>query len=276
VPNITYSKLLDPVSDIISLMESMMRGEFGATTGDQRECLKRIHAYCWGLHTLVMDVITSLGIEQTATRPAVLERFNALNDPIKLTLGNLASGFDGALTDEQQNIVEYAHDTVLSIERMMTNIWHYSLLQHDMLDHASDEFDGIVLIQRMKSILKNIEMEEPPARFLVIGDETLLAYAFAELAQNVWRHSGVKNVSINSQDFGYRVDFTILDRGRGFRLTDKRAAFLPFWQASADNPGLGLGLYLAKAFIEGSGGKIAIGSVPNRGTLVKVSLDTVP
>ena len=111
MPNITYSKLLDPVSDIISLMESMMRGEFGATTGDQRECLKRIHAYCWGLHTLVMDVITSLGIEQTATRPAVLERFNALNDPIKLTLGNLASGFDGALTDEQQNIVEYAHVT---------------------------------------------------------------------------------------------------------------------------------------------------------------------
>ena len=145
-----------------------------------------------------------------------------------------------------------------------------------MLDHASDEFDGTVLIQRMKSILKNIEMEEPLTQFLVIGDETLLAYAFAELAHNVWRHSGVKNVSINSQDFGYRVDFTILDRGRGFRLTDKRAAFLPFWQASADNPGLGLGLYLAKAFIEGSGGKIAIGSVPNRGTLVKVSLDTVP
>ena len=122
----------------------MMTGAFGATTGDQRECFKRIHAYCWGLHTLVMDVITALGIEYAATRPAVLERFNALNDPIKLTLANLASGFDGALNPEQQEVVEYAQKTARSIEGMMTNIWHYSLLQRDMLDFACEEFDGAV------------------------------------------------------------------------------------------------------------------------------------
>lgn len=276
MPNITYSKLLDPVSDIISLMESLMRAEFGATTGDQRECFKRIHAYCWGLHTLVMDVITSLGIEHAATRPAVLERFNALNDPIKQTLGSLAAGFDGDLSDEQHRVVEHVNDTALFIEQMMTNIWHYSLLQHDLLEFASDEFDGAVLIQRMKSVLKNMQLEEPPARFLVIGDETYITLAFAELARNVRRHSGVQTVSIQTQDFGYRVDFTIRDHGRGFRLADRATAFLPFWQASADNPGLGLGLHLAKAYIEGSGGKIAIGSVPDRGTLVKVSLEAVP
>ncbi len=276
MPNITYSKLLDPVSDIISLMESLMRAEFGATSGDQRECFKRIHAYSWGVHTLVMDVITSLGIEHAATRPAVLERFNALNDPIKQTLGNLAAGFDGELSSAQYQVIEHVNDTVLSIEQMMTNIWHYSLLQHDMLEYASDEFDGAVLVQRMKSILKNTELEEPPARFLVIGDETYITLAFAELARNVARHSGVHTVSIQTQDFGYRVDFTIRDRGNGFRLADKATAFLPFWQASVDNPGLGLGLHLAKAFIEGSGGRIAIGSAPNRGTLVKVSLETVP
>ncbi|MCY4063755.1 MAG: HAMP domain-containing sensor histidine kinase [Chloroflexi bacterium] len=276
MPNISYSKLLDPVSDIISLMESLMRAEFGATTGDQRECFKRIHAYCWGLHTLVMDVITSLGIEHAATRPAVLERFNALNDPIKQTLGNLAAGFDGELSGEQHQIIEHVNDTARFVEQMMTNIWHYSLLQHDMLAYASDEFDGAVLIQRMKSVLKNTELEEPPARFLVIGDETYISFAFAELARNVARHSGVQTVSIQTQDFGYRVDFNIRDRGKGFRLVDRQAAFLPFWQASLENTGLGLGLHLAKAFIEGSGGKIAIGSVPNRGTLVKVSLEAVP
>ncbi|MCY3797024.1 MAG: HAMP domain-containing sensor histidine kinase [Chloroflexi bacterium] len=276
MPNITYSKILDPVSDIISLMESMMRGEFGATTGDQREGYKRIHAYCWGLHTLVMDVITTLGIENAATRPVVLERFKALNDPIKSALGSLASGFDGALAEEQHEVVEQVRDSVLSIERMMTNIWHYSLLQHDMLSYRSDEFDGAVLIQRMKTVLKNMDLSEPPARFLVIGDETYLTYAFAELAYNVRRHSGVDNVTIKTQDFGYRLDFAILDRGKGCRLTDKQAAFLPFWQSSTDNPGIGLGLYLTKQFIEGSGGKIAFGSVPNRGTLVKISLETVP
>ena len=274
--NISYSKLLDPVSDKISLMESMLDGSFGATTGDQRECYKRIHAYCWGLHTLVMDVITALGIENTATRPAVLERFNALNDPIKLTLGNLAAGFDGALTDEQQATVEYVFESVLSIERMMTNIWHYSLLMHDMLVYASDEFDGAVLIQRMKSILKHKAPGDPPAKFRVIGDEARLAYAFSELARNVQRHSGAENVTIDTQDFGYRADIIIYDRGKGFRLPNEESAFLPFWQAAADDPGLGLGLYLAKQFVEGSGGALSLRSRPNHGTLVKVSLETVP
>ncbi len=276
MPSIRYSKLLDPVSDIIGLMESMMLGAFGATTGDQRECFKRVHAYCWGLHTLVMDVITALGIEYAATRPAVLERYNALNDPIKQTLGNLEAGFDGPLNDEQLHVVEFAHDTVRSIERMVTNIWHYSLLQRGMLEYASDEFDGAALTRRMQSALEDMRLGEPPARFIVIGDETRLAYAFAELARNVREHSGVESLSVKMQDFGYRVVFTMLDRGRGFRLVDSESAFLPFWQSSADNPGLGLGLYLAKAFIEGSGGEIDIGSVPNRGTLIKVSLNTVP
>ena len=274
--NITYSKLLDPVSDIITLMESMLEGSFGPTSGDQRECYKRIHAYCWGLHTLVMDVITALGIENTATRPAVLERFVALNDPIKLTLDNLAAGFDGHLTDEQDAIIEYVLESVLSIEHMMTNIWHYSLLKHDMMVYANDEFDGRVLIQRMNSVLKHLALSEPPARFLVIGDEARLSYAFAELANNVHRHSGANRVTLDTQDFGYRTDFTLYDRGKGFRLRGKATAFLPFWQAAADDPGLGLGLYLAKQFIEGCGGSIALHSEPYRGTLVKVSLNTLP
>ena len=174
MPNITYSKLLDPVSDIISLMESLMRAEFGATTGDQRECFKRIHAYCWGLHTLVMDVITSLGIEHAATRPAVLSASTRSMIPSSRRWAIWPPALMATLSDEQQKSSRHVHDTVLSIEQMMTNIWHYSLLQHDMLEYASDEFDGAVLIQRMKSILQNMEMEEPPARFLVIGDETLL------------------------------------------------------------------------------------------------------
>ena len=85
-------------------MESMLSGASGATSGDQRECYKRIHAYSWGVHTLVMDVITAIGIENAGTRPAVLERFNSLVHPIKTNLNNLDAGFDGDLTDEQYQI----------------------------------------------------------------------------------------------------------------------------------------------------------------------------
>ncbi len=275
VTNISYSKLLDPVSDIISLMESMMTGALGATTGDQRECCKRIHAYSWGLHTLVMDVITALGIENAATRPAVLERFNALNHPTKAALDNLSAGFDGPLNEEQQIIVEHVLESVLSVERMMTNIWHYSLLRHKRLAYADDEFDGSVLIHKLQSELKGMAMPELDTRFCAIGDEAYLTYAFGEIAHNIRRHAEVSQVSINVQEYGYRADITVYDKGKGFRAAGD-SAFQPFWQADIADPGLGLGLYLARRHIEGCGGKISLSSEPSRGTLVKVTLATLP
>ncbi len=273
--NISYSKLLDPVSDIIALMESLMAGAFGPTTGDQRECCKRIHACCWGLHTLVMDVITSLGIENAATRPAVLERFNALNHPAKAALDNLSAGFDGPLGAEQQAIITHVMDSFQSIEHMMTNIWHYSMLRHDMLEYADDEFDGSVLIHRVRSVLRDIALPKTDTRFCAIGDEEHLSSAFGEIAQNIRLHAKVKEARIIAQEFGYKTEITILDRGRGFRSTSD-VSHQPFWQARDADPGLGLGLYLARRHIEGCGGSLLLGSKPNKGTLVKISLPCLP
>ncbi len=273
--NISYSKLLDPVSDIIALMESMMAGAFGTTTGDQRECCKRIHAYSWGLHTLVMDVITSLGIENAATRPAVLERFNALNHPAKTALDNLSAGFDGPLGEEQQITIAHVMEALQSIERMMTSIWHYSMLRHDMLEYADDEFDGAVLIHRVRSVLGDIALPAVETGFCAIGDEEYLSYAFGEIAYNIRRHAGVDEVKINVQEFGYKTDIAILDRGRGFRATSD-VTVEPFWQSREPDPGLGLGLYLARRHIEGCGGRLQLGSKPGKGTLVKISLPCLP
>ena len=273
--SISYSKLLDPVSDIISLMESLLAGAFGPTTGDQRECYKRIHAYSWGLHTLVMDVITALGLENAATRPAVLERFNALIHPTKATLDNLAAGFDGPLSEEQHETVGFVLESALSIEHMMGNLWQYSLLRHGKLTFADDEFDGALLIRRFRSILQDLTPPERRTTFCVIGDEACLTHAFGEIAYNIRRHADVDQVGIALQEYGYRADISIFDKGKGFRCNGD-AAFEPFWQENAANPGLGLGLYLARTFIEGCGGALSISSQPNRGTLVKISLVTLP
>lgn len=272
---ISYSKLLDPVSEITSLMQSLLSGAFGPSTGDQRECYKRVHAYAWGVHTLVMDVITALGLENAATRPVVRERFHALIHPTKATLDNLAAGFDGPLNEEQQAFIQFALESALAIEHMMGNLWQYSLLKHDKLTFADDEFDGAALIRRLQSILRDMSPLAMQTQFCVIGDEARLCQAFGEIGRNIRQHAGATQVGIAAQDYGYRTDISIFDRGRGFRFTGD-AAFEPFWQESAANPGLGLGLYLARAFIEGCGGAISISSEPNRGTLAKISLVTLP
>lgn len=270
--SLSYSKLLEPVSDVISCTESLLSGALGSTTGDQRECYKRIHACSWGIHTLVMDVITAIGIENAATRPAVLDRFNILIRPIKSNLDSLVAGFDGELNEEQNHMVTYVVAATMSIEHMMTNVWHFSLLRHDKLDVALVPFDSAVLIKKLRSVLNTAEAPNPLASARVRGDMNLLSYAFGEIAVNVWQHGNIDDVRYEVRRRADHLDMTVFDAGAGFCAAENSDPFQPFWQSDERNQGLGLGLYLAQAFIEMSGGTIAIHSSESKGTLVSVKL----
>lgn len=270
--SLSYSKLLDPVSDVIACMESILSGAVGSATGDQRECFKRIHAYSWGLHTLVMDVITAIGIENSATSPAVLDRFNSLIRPIKSNLDNLVGGYDGELNEEQDLIIAFVVAATMSIEHMMTNLWHYSLLKHNKLEFSPEPFDCSVLARKLRSVLTTAALPSALPTARVNGDKGLLSYAVGEIAINVWQHGSVDDVRLETAIRAGHVDLTVIDTGAGFRADDVTSPFQPFWQSDQRNRGLGLGLYLAKAFIDMCGGSIALDSAPSKGTIVSVSL----
>jgi len=268
----SYNKLLDPVSDIITSMESIVSGAFGMTTGDQRESYKRIHANCWGLHTLVMDVITSLGIEDVATRPEVYDRFQSLMRPIHANMEDLVKGYDGSLSEEQELIMEFVESAVDSIEHMMNNLWQYSLLKHNKIHYSHDKVDINILIAKIREVLKGYTIPEFVFPATVIGDPTYLPYAFGEIAYNIKHHAYVDTISLEAQLYANRIDITIFDSGYGFNCENMNKPFQPFWQSNESNDGFGLGLFLAKTFIEQSRGTISISSKQQEGTLVKVSL----
>lgn len=270
--SISYSKLLEPVSDVISCMESMLSGASGPTTGDQRECYKRIHAYAWGLHTLVMDVITAVGIENAATRPAILERFNSLLNPIKTMLKNLDAGYDGDLCEEQSHIVAYVLATVAATERMVNNVWRFSQLKHGMIEPTITSVHCALLRRKFATALGqsalNGDLDET-AR--VYGDESLLNYAIGELASNIVIHGNPERAIFLPKREGKRLRIIFGDGGDGFNYRGEDP-FQPYWQSSEGNAGLGLGLYLARAYIEMCGGSISLTNTKKNITAVYVSL----
>lgn len=268
----SYNKLLDPVSDIITSMESIISGAFGITTGDQRESYKRIHTHSWGIHTLVMDIVTSLGIEDVATRPYVYDRFQSLLRPIKSNIDDIMTGYDGDLTEEQTLIMEYVETATESIEHMMNNLWQYSLIKHDKIEYSTTEFNISILLEKLKSVLKNYTIPDFVLPCHILGDETQLAYAFGEIAYNVKYHAYVESISLEAQIYANRIDITIHDNGYGFKAENMSSPMQPFWQSDESNDGFGLGLFLAKTFIERCRGTISISSEQQVGTLVKVSL----
>lgn len=72
------------------------------------------------------------------------------------------------------------------------------------------------------------------------------------------------------------VSISIKDSGIGISVADQKKLFTKFFRsekAVSQNPeGSGLGLYVVKSYVEGWGGKIAIESKENKGTILTITL----
>lgn len=104
---------------------------------------------------------------------------------------------------------------------------------------------------------------------LLQGDSSQLERAFANLIENAVRYSGGKPVSIRARTVAGRVRVRIVDQGPGIRAGEIERIFMPFYRSPGQPPshqGAGLGLAIAKGFIEVNGGRISVESLPGQGT----------
>jgi signal transduction histidine kinase len=74
-------------------------------------------------------------------------------------------------------------------------------------------------------------------------------------------------VTLSCEPDGEEVRFAVADTGSGIEPEQLPHIFGAFWQARhADRRGLGLGLSIARGFVEAHGGRIWVESEPGRGT----------
>jgi two-component system sensor histidine kinase KdpD len=115
---------------------------------------------------------------------------------------------------------------------------------------------------------------------LLEGDAGQLERAFANLIENAVRYSGGKPVSIRARALAGRVRVRIVDQGPGIRSGELERIFMPFYRSPGQPPshqGAGLGLAIAKGFIEVNGGRLSVESLPGQGTsfIIEFPLRTV-
>jgi two-component system sensor histidine kinase KdpD len=127
---------------------------------------------------------------------------------------------------------------------------------------------------------RHVEVDVPETIHDVVADPALLERALANLVANAVRHAPPEvppRVSAGEVlvEGRCRVDVRVIDRGPGIPRNDRELVFQPFQRVvdnRADGGGVGLGLAIARGFVEAMGGELTIEDTPGGGTTMVVGL----
>jgi two-component system, OmpR family, sensor histidine kinase KdpD len=113
---------------------------------------------------------------------------------------------------------------------------------------------------------------------VAMADAGLLERVLANLVDNALRYAPESMVRINAGQVGERVLINVVDEGPGVAKGAAEQMFEPFQRlGDTDNTtGLGLGLSVAKGFVEAMGGTIQATDTPGGGLTVLVDLEAAP
>jgi signal transduction histidine kinase len=121
-----------------------------------------------------------------------------------------------------------------------------------------------------KQIKFNVEKPE----LVILGDEQHLQQVIWILIDNALQYTPAGGkINLFTEDLGRQARITVSDNGQGIPAEHLQYVFERFYKAgSGESRGAGLGLSLAKALVEGMGGKIELRSQPDLGTQAIVIL----
>ena len=110
---------------------------------------------------------------------------------------------------------------------------------------------------------------------LIRADAAQLERALANVLENSLRHSGGHPVLVRGGGTHNRVMLRIVDRGPGLLPPQADRIFEPFYRSGTEESGhrgSGLGLSIARGFLEANGGRIWVESLPGQATTFVIEL----
>lgn len=137
--------------------------------------------------------------------------------------------------------------------------------------------EAVARALRMIDDRQSVRVEVDETLPSVCADPGLLERVVANLIDNALRHGrGVErptDVAVRASEYGKSVELRVVDRGRGLPKNGVDQLFSPFQRLGDRDatPGLGLGLSVAKGFVEAMGGTISAEDTPGGGLTMVVS-----
>jgi two-component system sensor histidine kinase SenX3 len=192
-----------------------------------------------------------------------------------------------ASADDAETVRRFAEKVLIEANRlgdMVAELIELSRLQGaERLPNVTDvEVDSIVseAISRHKVAADNAAIEvrtDAPSDLRVLGDQTLLVTALANLVSNAIAYSPRGSlVTISRRRRGDNIEIAVTDRGIGIALEDQERVFERFFRGdkarSRATGGSGLGLAIVKHVAANHNGSIGVWSKPGTGSTFTLSI----
>ncbi len=137
---------------------------------------------------------------------------------------------------------------------------------------------NLIELYQPQANTKQINLKTNTSKQLfVMGDSVQLTRVFANLIENALKYTpddGI--VEIKTVQNNQQIDIEINDTGIGMTPEELQHIFERFWRADTARSyrmkGFGLGLAIAKNFVQNHGGNLTVSSKPNVGSCFTVSL----
>jgi two-component system, OmpR family, sensor histidine kinase SenX3 len=192
-----------------------------------------------------------------------------------------------ASADDSETVRRFAEKVLIEANRlgdMVAELIELSRLQGaERLPNVIDvDVDSVVseAISRHKVAAENANIEvrtDAPSGLRVLGDQTLLVTALANLVSNAIAYSTPGSpVSISRRRRGDNIEIAVTDRGIGIALEDQERVFERFFRGdkarSRATGGSGLGLAIVKHVAANHNGSIGVWSKPGTGSTFTLSI----
>ncbi|GAA3290759.1 DUF4118 domain-containing protein [Dactylosporangium vinaceum] len=262
----------------------LLVAESPATIGEDRALLARLAAGAARTLEAQRLAVQAARAEQLAEvdrlRTAILRAVgHDLRTPlaaIKASASSLASP-DVAFTDaDRAELVATVLESADRLDDLIENLLALSRLQAGVLSaHLRPvAVDEVVARAALSAGRDRLAVDVPDDLPRVFADPGLLERVIANLVDNALRADGEHRIAVRATAGGGVVSVAVVDRGPGLPAAERERVFAPFQRlgdSSADGR-LGLGLAIARGFIDAMGGRLYPADTPGGGLTMTIEL----
>ncbi|MCX4819883.1 sensor histidine kinase KdpD [Streptomyces sp. NBC_01142] len=218
---------------------------------------------------------------RTALLAAVSHDLRTPLAAIKAAVSSLRSDDVAWSEEDEAELLEGIENGADRLAHLVGNLLDMSRLQTGTVTPLIREtdLDEVVPMALVGVPDDSVGLDIPETLPMVAVDRGLLERAVANIVENAVKYSpDATPVTVAASALGERVELRVVDRGPGVPDDVKERIFEPF-QRYGDAPrgaGVGLGLAVARGFVEAMGGTLTAEDTPGGGMTMVLTLNVAP